>query len=169
MKANKNLHTYLFLFILIIFPVFLLANDQEPDQLKNDLQIVWPLLQTIKVEYDLTNAQLEFIESDEERTEFLKEYEEFVKEKYFKTLLSLKYRQVKLLVLLIDREFGENAFTLLRKYRTFSRALYWYRAGKVVGIDIREKYKPENYPEIEKELLRIKSAPPACIDQLAAP
>lgn len=160
MKDKKNLLTYFSLLILINSSLLLLANDQEPDQLKNDLMIVWPLLQTIKVEHDLTNAQLEFIKSDEERTQFLKKYEEFVKEKYFKTLLSLKYRQVKLLILLIDREFGENAFSLLRKYRSFTRALYWYRAGKVVGIDIREKYNPENYPELEEELLRIQSTNP---------
>lgn len=154
--------------LLITCSTFMLAKAQEPNQLKEDLLIVWPLLKTIKVEYDLTNAQLEFIESENERAVFLEEYEEFVKETYFKTVLQLKYRQVKLLVLLIDREFGKTAFSLLREYRALNRALYWYRAGKVVGIDIREKYNPENYPEIEKELLRIQNAPPY-INQLAAP
>jgi hypothetical protein len=168
MNFNRLLIIAISLILMITCSKSIFANAQEPNHLKEDLLIVWPLLKTIKVEYDLTNAQLEFIESENERAVFLEEYEEFVKETYFKTVLQLKYRQVKLLVLLIDREFGKTAFTLLREYRALNRALYWYRAGKVVGIDIRERYNPENYPEIEEELLRIQNAPPY-INQLAAP
>ena len=167
---NIPLKTTVFLIVISLYSGWgLFAKESEAAQLKEDLQIVWPLLQTVKIEYALVNAQLEFIVSDSEKKEFLTEYEAFVKDKYFRTVLSLNYRQVKLLILLIDRELGETPFNLLKKYRTFLRAVYWYRVARVAGINIREKYKPESYPEIEEELLRLQSAPPCIINELAAP
>ena len=161
--------TVFFIVISWCLGLNLFAKEYNAEKLKEDLQIVWPLLQTVKIEYALVNAQLEFIGSESDKKEFLSEYEKFVKEKYFKSLLSIIYRQVKLLVLLIDRELGETPFNLLKQYRTFSRAVYWYRTAKVVGINIRDKYKAESYPEIEEELLRLKSNPPCIINELAAP
>lgn len=166
----KTLIASLYVIVISLFlGLGLFAKEYDTEKLKEDLQIVWPLLQTVKIEYALVNAQLEFIGSESAKKEFLSEYEEFVKEKYFKSVLSLNYRQVKLLVLLIDRELGETPFNLLKQYRTFSRAVYWYRAAKVVGINIRDKYKAESYPEIEEELLQLQSAPPYIINKLATP
>jgi hypothetical protein len=152
---------FILIFFISLFQGQLWGKNVENTQLTEDLKVIWPLLQTVKVEYKLTVAQLEFINSEAERKAFLEEYENFINKKYFKEVLVLNIRQVRLLALLIDRELGETPFNMLRDFRSLNRAVYWYRLGKMVGIDIREKYRPENNPEIEAVLKNIdKLIPP---------
>lgn len=134
------------------------AKKVDEFQLRGDIAIVWPLVQTVKIEYVLTTAQLEFLKTEAEKKIFLTQYEQFVKDKYFKQVLVLNLRQMKLLLLLINRELGETPFNLLKEYRSFSRALYWQRLAKLVGVNLREKYNPTTYPEIEDEIRMINLA-----------
>jgi len=134
------------------------AKKVDVLQLRSDMAIVWPLVQTVKIEYALTTAQLEFIKTEAEKKTFLTQYEKFVKDKYFKEVLGLNIRQMKLLLLLINRELGETPFSLLKEYRSFTRALYWQRLARLTGFNLRDKYDPTTYPEIELEIRKINLA-----------
>ena len=94
----------------------------------------------------MATAQLEFCKSADEKKAFMKKYEEFIKENYFKKVLSLNLRQGKILLLLIDREIGKTPFELLKENRSIKRAMFWQRFAKITGANLREKYNPINYP-----------------------
>lgn len=126
--------------------------------LKNDLEIVWPMVLTIKIEYDLVNAQLEFLTSKSEKNLFLKKFESFIKEKYFDQVITLNYKQGKLLLLLIDRQLGKTPYELLREYRNIWRAGFWQKFAKLMGVDLKEEYYPEEYPVLEKEIINLQKA-----------
>jgi hypothetical protein len=150
-------NTMLIAFMLIIFsPNIVWAKKSDDLQLRSDIAIVWPLVQTVKIEYELTLAQLEFLKTEAEKKSFLADYEQFVKDKYFKQVLELNIRQMKLLLLLINRELGETPFNLLKEFRSLSRALYWQRLARLAGFNLRDKYDPATYPEIENEIRIIK-------------
>lgn len=136
---------------IFINPLQAKKND-EIQQLKEDIAVVWPLAQTVKIEYELASAQLEFCKTEEEKKAFMETYEEFIKENYFKKVLSLNLRQGKLLLSLIDREIGKTPFELLRENRTLKRAMFWQRFAKLTGANLKEKYKPKDNPLIEYEL-----------------
>ena len=126
--------------------------------LRNDLEVVWPMVLTVKVEYDLTNAQLEFLQSKAEKEQFLENFESFIRETYFKQVINLNYKQGKLLLLHIHREIGKTPYDLLHEYRNIWRAIFWQKFAKLVGTDLREEYYPEEYPVLEKEIVRLQRA-----------
>lgn len=126
--------------------------------LRNDLAIVWPMVLTVKIEYDLANAQLEFLQSKAEKDQFLEAFEGFIKEKYFKQVVSLNYKQGKLLLLLIHRQLGKTPYDLLREYRNIWRANFWQKFAKLVGADLKEEYYPDEYPVLEEEIIRFQQA-----------
>ncbi|MBN1926579.1 MAG: DUF4294 domain-containing protein, partial [Prolixibacteraceae bacterium] len=61
----------------------------------------------------------------------------------------LNLRQGKLLLLLIHRELGKTPFDLLRFYLDFERATFWQKFAVFLGADLKEKYNPNNHPEME--------------------
>jgi len=130
-----------------------LKNDvpyfENDSLIRNDLEIVWPLVQTVKIEYDLANAQLAFLETKAEKDQFLKEFEEFIKKKYFKEVFKLNFEQGKLLILLIHKEIGKTAYELLKEYRNISRANFWNRMASMFGASLKEEYTSEQYPTLE--------------------
>ncbi|MBN2805819.1 MAG: DUF4294 domain-containing protein, partial [Prolixibacteraceae bacterium] len=117
---------------------------------KSDLEVVWPLLLTVKIEYDLANAQLEFMGSKAEKEVFLKAFEEFIRKKYFKEVIKLNYFQGKLLILLIHKELGKTAYELLKEYRNVSRANFWQSMASMFGASLKEEYHAASYPLLNR-------------------
>lgn len=127
-------------------------------QIREDLGLVWPLVTTVCVEYELAMAQLEFCNSRMEREQFMSEYEGYVKDTYFKKILELDIQQGKLLLLLIDRELGETPYELLRKNLSLKKANFWNRFARFVGADLKGEYSALNYPLIEREILQFETS-----------
>lgn len=159
-----KIHYFLILFVQLVLCSSTFAKQKnDTNQLKTDLTLLWPLAQTVKIEYDLVNAQLQFYKIESEKKIFLKKFELFVKDKYFKKVLELNLRQGKLLVLLISREIGKTPFELLKENIGFQRAIFWQRFAKILGANLREKYNPKEHYELETEihnLLNKQSIPP---------
>jgi len=128
--------------------------SKKETQLANDLKEVWPFSQTVKVEYELVMAQLEIMENDSMKKAFLADYEEYVKDTYFDRVVRLNIRQGKLLLLLIHRELGKTPYELLRDFRNRERADFWQKFAKLLGADLKLKYDPIVYPEIEEIVLK---------------
>ncbi len=118
-------------------------------QLKEDIHKVWPFAQTVKIEYDLVMVQLEMMDDENEKKEFLLDYENQVKERYFNDLIKLNIRQGKILLLLIDREIGHTPYQLLSTFLNPSRADFWQKCAQILGADLTLKYRPETYPDID--------------------
>lgn len=131
---------------------------QNDSLLHSDLEVVWPMILTVKIEYDLANAQLEFLVNKSEKEQFLEEFEGFIKEKYFKRVMDLNYKQGKLLLLLIHRQLGKTPYELLREYRNIKRANFWQRFAKLMGTNLKEEYDPEDYPVLEHEIILMQEA-----------
>ncbi len=144
---RPSIAKYLLVTILIFISISLCAKKDS--QLESDLNKIWPLVQTVKIEYDLVMVQLEMMEEGEKKEKFLLEYETFVKKKYFDEVVKLNIRQGKLLLLLIHREIGRTPYDLLKEFLNLSRANFWQRFASFLGADLKTKYSPEKYPEIE--------------------
>ena len=126
--------------------------------LRSDLEVVWPMVLTVKVEYDLANAQLEFLQTKQEKDHFMEEFESFIKDKYFHQVMALNYHQGKLLVLLIHRQLKKTPYDLLREYRNIWRANFWQRFARLFGANLKEEYYPDEYPVLEREIIHLQKA-----------
>jgi len=158
MTKEINTITILFLFTAVFsltgFSSQKLASKKEA-QLEADLVKVWPFMQTIKIEYELVLAQLETMDNDSLRKSFLSDYEDYVKDTYFDRLVKLKVRQGKLLLLLIHRELGKTPYDLLVQFRDTERANFWQKFALILDTDLKGRYDPIIYPEIETIVLRL--------------
>jgi len=124
-------------------------------QLKEDIQKVWPLAQTVKTEYDLVMVQLEMTDDEKAEKKFLLDFESYVKDRYFNDVIKLNIRQGKILLLLIDREIGQTPYQLLARFLNPERADFWQRCAQIVGADLTLKYLPALYPDMEDIIKKI--------------
>jgi hypothetical protein len=148
-----------FLLFMVFFTIPVYSSQtmspRKEAQLFNDLSKVWPFSQTVKVEYELVQAQLEIMENDSLKKDFMNHYEDYVKDAYFDRLVRLNIRQGKLLLLLIHRELGKTPYELLRDFRNKERADFWQKFAKFLGADLKGKYDPTVHPEIEEIVLKL--------------
>ncbi len=146
-------HIAPFLMLLIISMANVAASPKSDSkkaaQLKSDMNKIGPYIQTVKVEYELVQAQLETIECDSAKKEFLLEYEHYVKDAYFNKVIKLNIRQGKLLLLLIDRNLGKTPYELLEQFLNKERADFWQKCAKLLDADLKKKYHSILYPEVE--------------------
>ena len=158
-KRAITISLLLFTMAFFSLPVFSSQYNQSKKeiQLNKDLNKVWPFIQTVKVEYELVLAQLEIMEDDSIKKAFLSDYEEYVKNAYFDRVVKLNIRQGKLLLLLIDRELGKTPYELLRDFRNRERADFWQKFARILGADLKGKYDPEVYPQIEEIVLKLSA------------
>jgi len=151
--------TTIFISFLVLFSLQGLASPKlspkKEAQLSSDLEKIWPFIQTVKVEYELVLAQLETIECDSARKEFLLTYEEYVKDAYFNKVVRLNVRQGRLLLLLIHRELGKTPYELLVKFLNRERADFWQKMALILDADLKGKYVSFLYPDIEQIVLRL--------------
>ena len=155
--TKRALSLLLFSMAFYTLPVFSSQNNlsKKDAQLNKDLNKVWPFIQTVKIEYDLALAQLETIDTDSMKKKFLDSYENYVEDTYYKDLIRLNIRQGRLLLLLIDRELGKTPYDLLEQFRNKDRADFWEKIAIFIGADLKSKYDPEVYPEIEAIVLQL--------------
>jgi hypothetical protein len=141
---------------LLVFCLAFTGRASEPStalkQLNTDLELVWPLVQTVVYEYHQANHHLEALTGKAEKEAFLKNFENEIKQKYFKQVLMLNLRQGKLLLLLIHRELGQTPFDLLCTYRSYGRAFFWQQLARIAGADLKATYSAGQYPAIENQL-----------------
>jgi hypothetical protein len=130
-------------------------SPKKESQLQSDLLKVWPYIQTVKVEYELVMAQLETIENDSIKKEFLLNYEEYVKDAYFDKVVRLNVRQGKLLLLLIHRELGRTPYDLLVQFLNRERADFWQKMALILDADLKGKFSPFLYPDMEIIVTRL--------------
>jgi hypothetical protein len=155
----KPIVTAIFISFLVLFSLHGLASptltQKKEAQLNSDLEKIWPFIQTVKVEYELVLAQLETIECDSTRKEFLLTYEKYVKDAYFDKVVRLNVRQGRLLLLLIHRELGKTPYELLVKFLNKERADFWQKMALILDTDLKGKYSPFLYPDFELIVLRL--------------
>ena len=158
-KPTISLSLLLLLMAFFTLPGFSSQNNssKKETQINKDIRKIWPFIQTVKIEYDLALAQLETLETDSMKKKFLANYENYVEDTYYKDLIKLNIRQGRLLLLLIDRELGKTPYDLLVQFRDKDRADFWQKFALFLGADLKSKYNPEVYPEIEGIVLKLSN------------
>lgn len=138
--------------LLICFLTGTATPGEKRIIIQEDLAKVWPLIEIVRIEYYATLTHLECCKSEQEKEEYLREYESLVKQKYLKKVLDLNLRQGKLLLLLIHRELGQTPFDLLKMYLSYRKARFWQQLARIAGADLKAEYSAKMYPEIEQTI-----------------
>ena len=80
---------------------------------------------------------------------FRKSEEKELRDAFENELKGLKVSEGKILVKLINRYTGNSCLRLIRELKGPMYAFVWKKVAKHYGYDLKEKYRPENEPDLE--------------------
>ena len=107
-----------------------------------------------------TYEYLETFETEEEKQQYLKDFEGAIFEQYKPVLKTFTRTQAKILIKLINRETHQSSFNIVKAFLGSFRAGMWQAFGRMFGVNMRSDYEPETNKEdamIERICVRIET------------
>jgi Domain of unknown function (DUF4294) len=84
-----------------------------------------------------------------QRKKKLKELDERLTKEFETPLKNLTKLQGKILVKMIEKEIGQNMYTLIKDVKGGFNAFYWNQFSKLYSYDLKEGYVPGAYPILD--------------------
>jgi len=102
---------------------------------------------------EMDNAIAEKPRTSRERERMIKEFEKQLFKEFEKPLRNLTFNQGRMLLKLIDREVGQNSFSIIKGYRGSVTAGFWQGIAKVFGADLKKPYDKYGDDKVLEELV----------------
>lgn len=71
-----------------------------------------------------------------------------------KPLRNMSISQGKLLIKLVDREFGLSPYAIIKDYKSGITAGFWQGVAKIFGQDLKDRYDPEGADKVTEHLVQ---------------
>jgi Domain of unknown function (DUF4294) len=139
--------------------VTLYADDIEQykyNALKRRVQKVYPYIELGKQVLNDIDENEETCEKSEHR-KYLKATEDELKAKFEDELKNLSINEGLVLVKLVNREFSNNCYTIIKNFKGSINAFFWQQLGKRYGYDLKQAYIPNENPELEQAIEDLQS------------
>lgn len=127
------------------------------NKLKRNVGVVYPYALMAGELYREMNDTLGQFDKKRHERRYKKEREKALKEEFTDQLKDLTVTQGKILVMLINRETGNNCYQLIKDVKNPFAAWTWQIVAKHWDYDLKEAYVPEDNPDLELILTMIKS------------
>lgn len=85
--------------------------------------------------------------NESQRKSLMKQAEKEINNRFGPALKKLTMTQGVILIRLIDRETGNDSYTLVKELRGSFRAFFYQAIGKLFGYNLRTRYNPESNDE----------------------
>lgn len=129
-----------------VFPPLHFKNKKEEDfywKTVRDVRKALPYAKLICETLLETYEYIQTFETHEERQNYIKEMEGELFEQYKPQLKRFTKSQAKTLVKLIQRETDQSGYDILKAYLGGARATFWQGFGRLFGVNLKAKYRPE--------------------------
>lgn len=126
-------------------------------RLKRKVLNVYPWAVLAGNRLDSLNLRLDTITDEDERDDYIEEYNDFLKDRFEPELRKLTRSEGQILCKLIYRETGMSVYDLITDYRSGWTAFWWNVNANWYDISLKQPYEPEEDDEdkmIEMILLR---------------
>ena len=139
-----------------ILPEFIVKAKADPEYEKKYQRLVYnvkkvlPYAKLASFRFQMLEQNLQLLPNEKARKEYLKRSENSIKEQFMDDLMNLTVSQGKILIRLIYRETGSNAYDLLKTYRGHLTAMYWQTFAKFIGGNLKDEYDPIEDWQIEQ-------------------
>jgi hypothetical protein len=142
------------------------TNDTERyhfNQMRYYVTTILPYLEAATKLFNEINAKLQDpIISKKERREFINKKEEEMRDEFEDKVTSLNVTQGVLLVKLIARQTDMNIYKMLSSFKNPLVAIKWQAWARLHGMNLDEKYHPEDEPKLELIMEGLGYPLPAC-------
>lgn len=135
------------------------SNKERSDfnKLKRNVSVVYPYAMIAGELYREMNDTLDQFDKKRQTRKYKKAKEKALKEEFTDQLKDLTVTQGKILVMLINRETGNNCYELIKDLKSPFAAWTWQIVAKHWDYDLKEPYIPEDNPDLELILTMIKA------------
>ena len=134
--------------------VTLYANDLEQykyNTLKRRVQKVYPYIELgKKILADI--AENEEASKKNEHRKYLKATETELRAKFEEELKNLTINEGLVLVKLVNREYSNNCYAIIKEFKGSVNAFFWQQLGKRYGYDLKQAYIPSENSELEQAI-----------------
>ena len=133
-----------------VYPPLRFKNKKEEEfywRTVCDVRKALPYAKLIAETLTETYEYLQTFESEKERKAYLKEMEGEVFNQYKPALKRFTKGQAKILVKLIGRETNQSGYDILKAFLGTTRAVFYHGFGKLFGVNINGKYRPDKNKE----------------------
>lgn len=133
-------------------------EEKRFSKLAYNIKKVYPYTIIAKDEFKRLNDSLPFITGERDRKLYMKQVEKQLLAKYEPELRKLTITQGRLLIKLIDREFGKSSYDIVKEYRGTLSAVFWQSLARLFGSNLKTKYDPGGEDRmIEEIVIRIEN------------
>ena len=122
-----------------------LDNDARlrRDRLRRDIYIVYPYALTAASILGDVHKTLDTLEGRRERKRYLRETDRKLDVAFKQPLKNLTVDQGHVLVKLINRQAGQNCYSIIRELKGGFHAVIWQSVGVLFNNNLRHEYDPE--------------------------
>ena len=114
------------------------------EKLKNDIYVVYPYVIAAAVVFKDINANLDKIEDRRSRKKYLKTMDKNLDRTFKEPLKNLSIDQGHVLIKLINRETGQNCYSIIKELKGGFSAVLWQSVGVLFKNNLVREYDPED-------------------------
>ncbi len=115
--------------------------------LKRKVMRVYPYAVLAGNRLDSLNLRLDTITDEDERDDYIEEYNDFLKDRFEPELRRLTHSEGQILCKLIYRETGVTVYELITDYRSGWTAFWWNVNANWYDISLKQPYEPDSDEE----------------------
>jgi hypothetical protein len=119
------------------------AERTRINRLRNNVYVVYPYAITAAAILKDVNANLEKLERRKERKQYLKGIDRQLDVSFKQPLKNLSVDQGHVLIKLINRQTGQNCYSIIRELKGGFSAVLWQSVGVLFNNNLRHDYDPE--------------------------
>ena len=114
----------------------------EWTRLRNAVYVTYPFAKRAGAIMNDINAKLLTINSESKRKKYIQSREKELKKEFADPLSDLSVYQGKVLMKLINRQTGNNCYTIIKEYKGGFTARFWQTIAFVFGSNLKQPYDP---------------------------
>jgi len=153
----ENGHNY----PMILLPeVITIAQFLDPEErnrkakLRNDIFTVYPYALTAAIVFKNVNDNLEKLDSRHDRKKYLKSIDKNLDATFKEPLKNLTIDQGHVLIKLIDRETGQNCYSIIKELKGGFSAVVWQSVGVFFNNNLNHDYDPDGKDKEVEEMVK---------------
>ncbi len=145
------------------------AEDRiRRDKLRRDIYVVYPYAITAATILKDVNGNLEKMDGRRERKQYLKAVDRQLDAAFKQPLKNLSVDQGHVLVKLINRQTGQNCYSIIREMKGGFSAVLWQSVGILFNNNLRHDYDPADEDQEIEAMVQVLEASAAYRYQLYA-
>ena len=148
-------------FPMIFLPEYvmtgLLFNPEDRiriNKLRNDVYVVYPYAIAAAAVFKDINANLEKLDDRRSSKKYLKTMDRNLDRTFKEPLKNLSIDQGHVLIKLINRETGQNCYSIIRELKGGFSAVLWQSVGVLFNNNLRREYDPEDRDKDVERIVR---------------